>query len=77
MPVKFLLEKDQDANDKGKKKKGKGKAVPERKKLCTEYMLWLKHQWTAVRLIAANQPGYSPFFIFIILCTLKLTAFKF
>jgi upstream-binding transcription factor len=47
--VKSLLEKkEQDADDKGKKK-GKGKAVPERKKPCTAYVLWLKDQWTEVR----------------------------
>ncbi|KAJ1278845.1 hypothetical protein BS78_04G110500 [Paspalum vaginatum] len=48
--VKSLLEKDQDADDKGnKKKKGKGKAGAERKKPCTAYVLWLKDQWTEIK----------------------------
>jgi hypothetical protein len=63
--VKSLLEKDQDADDKGKKKKGKGKAGPERKKPCPAYVLWLKDQWTEVRLVitAPNQPDSSSFFV--------------
>ncbi|TKW36912.1 hypothetical protein SEVIR_1G012800v4 [Setaria viridis] len=47
--VKSLLEKEQDAGDKGKRKKGKGKAVPERKKPCTAYVLWLKDQWAEIK----------------------------
>ncbi|WVZ77004.1 hypothetical protein U9M48_024909 [Paspalum notatum var. saurae] len=48
--VKSLMEKEQDAaDDKGKKKKGKGKAGAERKKPCTAYVLWLKDQWTEIK----------------------------
>uniref|UniRef100_A0A804PHI1 HMG box domain-containing protein n=1 Tax=Zea mays TaxID=4577 RepID=A0A804PHI1_MAIZE len=45
--VKSLLEKEQEADDKGKKKKGKG--GHERKKPCPAYVLWLKDQWTEVK----------------------------
>ncbi|CAL4888739.1 unnamed protein product [Urochloa decumbens] len=47
--VKSMLEKEQEGDDKGKKKKGKGKACPERKKPCTAYVLWLKDQWTEIK----------------------------
>nr|CAB3446318.1 unnamed protein product [Digitaria exilis] len=52
--VKSLLEKDQDVDDKSKKKKGKDKAVPERKKPCTAYVLWLKDQWTEWKALGAE-----------------------
>ena len=57
--VKSLLEKEQDGDDKGNKKKGKGKAGPERKKPCPAYVLWIKDQWVEVRLISAD-PFDSP-----------------
>ncbi|TVU33333.1 hypothetical protein EJB05_25143 [Eragrostis curvula] len=47
--VKSLLEKDQEGDDKGKKKKGKGKAGNERKKPCPAYVLWCKDQWNEIK----------------------------
>ncbi|RLN08366.1 high mobility group B protein 6-like [Panicum miliaceum] len=47
--VKSLLEKEQDGDDTGRKKKGKGKAGPERKKPCPAYVLWMKDQWVEIK----------------------------
>ncbi|KAF0932917.1 hypothetical protein E2562_013116 [Oryza meyeriana var. granulata] len=47
--VKSSIEKDQEGDDKGKKKKGKGKVRNERKKPCPAYVLWCKDQWNEIK----------------------------